>query len=62
MNASARTEVPWQMDQVKVHRGNPSGVPPQEVCFSEPGRHGSPVQPDVPQEADFQTFVDGAGI
>jgi hypothetical protein len=35
MNASERTEVPWQMDQVKAHRGNPSVAPPQEVCFSE---------------------------
>ena len=62
MNASERTEVPWQMDQVKAHRGNPSVAQLQEVCFSEQSRHGSPVQPNVPQEPDFQDFVDGADI
>jgi hypothetical protein len=63
MNASARTEVLRQADQVKEHRAHPSvAALPQEVCFSESGRHGSPVRPDVSEEAGFPTFAHGAGI
>jgi hypothetical protein len=63
MNALRHTEVLAQTDQVKEHRGYPRlGSLPQEDCFSEPGRHGSPDRPDVPDEEDFPTFIHGAGI
>jgi hypothetical protein len=62
MNASARTEVLRQRDQVKEHRGYPGVTLPPEVCVSEPSRHGNPVQPDVPDEAGFPSFIHGAGI
>jgi hypothetical protein len=63
MNASPRTEVLRETNQVQKHRTHPGVAAwPQEVCFREPGRHEDPDRPEVSDEADFPTFVDGAGI
>ena len=63
MNASALSEVLWEKDQVKEHRGGP-GVDPvlQEVCSDGQTPPLEPVGSDVTDEGTFGTFVGGDGI
>jgi hypothetical protein len=63
MNPSTRSEVLPETDHVQEHRGNPGvdTVPPG-LCSDEQTLSRNPVGPYVPDEADFETFVGGAGI
>jgi hypothetical protein len=61
MNASVRSEVRREADQVKEHRGNPRvETVVEEFCASEQIPLRNPVRPYAPDEGAF--FVDGAGI
>jgi hypothetical protein len=63
MDASERSDVLRDADQVKGHRGIPSvDAAPQELCPSEQTPPRNPVGPFAGDEGAFETFVDGSGI
>ena len=63
MNTSPRSEVLSETDQGKDHCGYPlvDNVP-QELCSNERTPPLNPSGRSVPDERDFETFADGAGI
>jgi hypothetical protein len=63
MSIKSQFEVMREMDRVEEHGGNP-GVDnvPQDLCPNEQTSPRNPVEPYVPDEGAFETFVDGAGI
>jgi hypothetical protein len=63
MNATARSEVLSETDQVNHRRGNPGvDTVPQEDCPTEQTLPRNPAAPYAPDEGAFETFAGGAGI